>query len=248
MQKAYFTCMSGKLYVGLSGYSYKPWQGEGRFYPAELKQREFLWFYSQHYNAVEMDGTWYRMPSEKAVEDWIAGAPEGFKYTFKAHRSITHIKRLNEESFDSITFMKGRVEPVLKAGKLGTIFFQCPPSFKRNDKRLLTLLEWLPKDHPWAIEFRNTSWNVPEVEEMLRAHNVAWVAWDTDEEHGQRRDTGPFYYARLRRENYSDEELAGWADWFRGILEKGKDCYVFIKHEDEGSPWVDANRLLAMMK
>lgn len=239
--------MSGKLYVGLSGYSYKPWQGEDRFYPVGLKQREFLSYYSDRYNAVEMDGTWYRMPSEKAVQDWLTGAPEGFKYTFKAHRSITHIKRLNTDGFDSITFMKDRVAPMLKAGKLATIFFQLPPSLRRSDKRLMGLLEFLPKDHPWAIEFRHESWNVPEVEEMLREHNVSWVSWHTDEAEGQRRDTGPIYYARMRRSDYPDSELELWANWFRSILDQGKDCYVFFKHEDEGSPWIDADRLLKLM-
>lgn len=232
------------LYVGLSGYSYKPWQGEGRFYPPEMKQKEFFKYYSDRYRAVEMDGTWYRMPSEAGVAQWTADAPEGFKYTFKMHRNVSHIARLKLDSLDSVKFFLKRLEPLEKAGGLGAVYFQLPPNFKRNDERLVQFLDAIPPGHPYAVEFRNETWFVPGIEEIMRAHNVAWVSWDTDDVPGQRRDTGSFIYARLRCENYTDEQLASWAAWFRQAAEKGKDCYAFIKHEDEGSPWVDADRLL----
>ena len=236
------------LYVGLSGYSYKPWQGEGRFYPPELKQKQFLEYYAGKYNAVEMDGTWYRMPSEAGVKGWIDGSPEAFKYTFKMHRNVSHISRLKVDSMDSVKFFLKRLEPLEQAGKLGAVFIQLPPNFKRNDERLVAFLTELPRPHPYAIEFRNETWFVPEVEEILRAHDVAWVSWDTDDVPGQRRDTGSFIYARMRREGYTDEQLDDWAKWFKAAMDKGKDCYVFIKHEDEGSPWVDADRLLTRFK
>ena len=82
------------LYVGLSGFSYKPWQGEGRFYPPELKQKDFFAYYAERYEAVEMDGSWYRMPAETAVASYKQAAPEGFKFCFKAHRQVTHMARL----------------------------------------------------------------------------------------------------------------------------------------------------------
>jgi len=235
------------LYVGLSGYSYKPWQGEGRFYPLDIKQKDFLRYYAEHYNAVEMDGTWYRMPSEAGVLGWLNGSPDGFRYTFKAHRDITHMKRLKPESIDSLKFFLKRLEAMEKGGKLASVFFQLPPNFKRNDERLQEFLNVLPEGHPYAIEFRNETWFVDEVEAMLRARGVAWVSWDTDEVAGQRRDTGDFIYARMRRESYTDEQLQRWCSWFKAGLDKGKDVYVFFKHEDEGSPWIDADRLLMMM-
>jgi len=236
-----------QFYVGLSGYSYKPWQGEGRFYPPELKQKQFLSYYAERYNAVEMDGTWYRMPSEAGVKSWLEGSPEGFRYTFKVHRNVSHVSRLKPESIGSVKFMLERLAPLEKAGKMGALYVQLPPNFKRNDVRLKEFLEGLPPGHPYGIEFRNESWFVPEVEEMLRNHKVAWVAWDTDEVAGQRRDTGHFLYVRMRRESYTDEKLKSWADWFQRALDQGKDCYAFIKHEDEGSPWIDADRLLKLM-
>ena len=236
-----------ELYVGLSGYSYKPWQGEDRFYPPDLKQKQFFNFYQKHYPAVEMDGTWYRMPGEKAVEGWDLQAEPSFRYTFKAHRNITHLGRLKVESIDSLKFMRKRLEPLEKKGLLGAIFFQLPPNFKRNDQRLREFCESLPQPFPYAMEFRNESWFVPEVESILAEHNVAWASWDTEDVPGQQRNSGNIIYSRMRRETYTDEQLGHWAKWFERALAAGKDCYVFFKHEDEGSPWIDADRLLRMM-
>jgi uncharacterized protein YecE (DUF72 family) len=235
------------FYLGLSGYSYKPWQGEGRFYPPELKQKEFLRYYSERYNAVEMDGTWYRMPSESAVQVWLNGSPVDFRFTFKTHRDITHLGRLKADRLPSVKFMVDRLEPLKKAGKLAAVFMQLPPNFKRNDDRLREFVAGLPEGYPYAVEFRNETWFVPEVEALLREYNITWVGWDTDDVPGQRRDTGSFLYARMRRENYTDEQLKDWAGWFQKALDAGKDCYVFFKHEDEGSPWIDAERLRKIM-
>src|SRR3989440_7650934 len=203
------------LYVGLSGYSYKEWKGEGRFYPEDTKQKDFFKFYCGKYCAVEMDGTWYRMPSEAAVQSWLSTTPENFKYTFKAHRNVSHKARLKPESLGSMKFMLERLAPIEKAGKLACVFVQLPPTFKRNDERLPTFLEGLEKPHPYAIEFRNETWFVPEVEEILKEFNVPLVSWDTEEVAGQRRDTGPFLYARMRQQDYTDELLRYWADWFK---------------------------------
>jgi uncharacterized protein YecE (DUF72 family) len=235
-----------KLYVGLSGYAYRPWQGEGRFYPADLKQREYLSYYSERFPAVEMDGSWYRLPSDETIAKLIDGSPQGFHFSFKAHRNITHIGRLKVESLGILTEMLKRAAPMELAGKLACIFFQLPPNMKRNDERLRAFLEALPPGHSYAVEFRNETWFVDEVDAMLREFGVAWVSWDTDEIAGQRRDTASFLYARLRRSTYTDEQLAGWVEWFRNAVAAGKDCFLFFKHEDEGSPWIDANRLLAM--
>jgi uncharacterized protein YecE (DUF72 family) len=241
-----------KAWIGLSGYSYKPWQGEGRFYPVGLKQTEFLTYYLGRYNAVEMDGTWYQMPAEKSVAEWNAKTPDNFRFSFKLHRKITHISRLRLDSLDSLNFMLKRLGPLAAAGKLGPFLIQLPPNLKRIDERLLDFVSHLPTEvegvaslpRPlaWAIEFRHESWNVPEVETILRDHNVAWVAAETDDTPAQRRDTGPCHYARLRRSEYSTEALQEWARYFEGT---GKDCFIYCKHEDEGAPWVWADVLAA---
>jgi len=249
-----------KAWIGLSGYSYKPWQGEGRFYPPGLKQSEFLGFYQARYDAVEMDGTWYRMPSEKSVEEWARFGPPGtaspfdFRYSFKLHRQITHMARLRLTSIDSLHFMLKRLGPLAAAGKLGPFLIQLPPNLKRDDERLSQFLDHLPtsiedvaalaRPLEWAVEFRHDSWNVPDVETIMRNHRVAWVASDTDAAAAQRRDTGPSHYARLRRSEYTPDALRDWASYFAGTC---KDCYIFCKHEDEGSPWIWADWLAAAL-
>lgn len=238
--------------IGLSGYSYKPWQGEGRFYPVGLKQTEFLDFYKARYDAVEMDGTWYRMPGEKAVDEWNSRSPDDFRFSFKLHRQITHMSRLRLDSLDALKFMLKRLGPLAASGKLGPFLVQLPPNFKRNDERLSDFLSnlpteiegvaSLPRPLEWAVEFRHDSWNVVEVEDIMRERNIAWVAADTDETAAQKRDTATCHYARLRRTEYSEEALQEWARYFVGT---GKPCYVYCKHEDDGAPWVWADSLLS---
>ena len=232
-----------RIYIGLSGYAYKPWQGEGRFYPVGLKQKEFFAYYADHFEAVEMDGTWYQMPSEKSVAAWIAQCPEGFKYTFKVHRQVSHFSRLQETAIDPMKFFADRLKPAVEAGVVGCIYIQLPPNLKRTDDRLEKFLPHLPQGPAWGIEFRHETWNTDDVEEILRTHGVAFVASDMDELKGVRRDTGSVIYSRMRRENYTDEDMASWAHWFHEKCESGKDVFVFMKHEDDGSPWVDAERL-----
>lgn len=244
--------MNAKAWIGLSGYSYKPWQGEGRFYPPELKQTQFLDYYQGRYHAVEMDGTWYRMPGEKAVEEWNAKTPGDFRFTFKLHRKITHMSRLKLDSLDALRFMLKRLGPLAVVGKLGPLLVQLPPNFRRNDERLQEFVANLPGEiegvaalpHPlrFAIEFRHESWEAPEVEAILRSGNVAWVAADTDETAAQRRDTADFHYARLRKSDYDAGALRDWADYFRATA---KECFIYCKHEDEGAPWIWADALTA---
>jgi uncharacterized protein YecE (DUF72 family) len=232
------------VHVGLSGFSYKPWQGEGRFYPAELKQKDFLAYYSKRYDAVEMDGTWYRMPTEAAVEGWKNIAPDAFTFCCKVHRDISHMLRLKPECQESLKFMQQRIAPLAQAGKLGPLLVQLPPNMKRNDERLAEFLEAAPKTHRYALEFRHESWVCGEVESILRNNDAAWVAAETDDDAAVRRDTASFAYCRLRKSDYESAELEEWAAYLKSL---DKPSFVFLKHEDEGSPWIFADELLAKL-
>lgn len=236
-----------RIVVGLSGYSYKPWQGEDRFYPPGLKAKEFLAYYAERYTGVEMDSTWYRMPSKENLQAWMDGTPDGFMFTFKAHRKISHIARLKPDCFDSVDFLTDRLKPVHAAGKLGCVFVQLPPNFKKNAERLRIFCEHLNQDLPWGIEFRNETWNDEETDDIMRQYQIARVAWEVDEADGVRRDTGRVLYTRMRKEEYSDELLDSWAEWFKAGRNAGKNGLIFFKHEDEGSPWVDADRFLTRL-
>lgn len=249
-----------KVHIGLSGYSYKPWQGEDRFYPPEIKQKGFLDFYVGRYDSVEMDGTWYQMPKKEAVQSYIDRTPENFTLCFKLHRNITHVARLKETGDDSLKFMLGRLVPLARTGRLGPLLVQLPPNLKRDDERLARFLSVMPRSVPveddggpvvpikYAIEFRNETWHAPEVEEMLRADNVAWVCSDTDEADGQRRDTADFHYIRMRKSDYAPDALDKWAEYYNAATASGKDLFVFCKHEDEGHPWIWADYLLTKVQ
>ena len=232
------------VHVGLSGFSYKPWQGEGRFYPADLKQKEFLSYYSTRYDAVEMDGTWYRMPTEAAVDSWKQTAPDRFTFCCKVHRDISHMRRLKPESQESLKFMQERIAPLAQANKLGPLLVQLPPNMKRNDDRLAEFLASAPKSHRYALEFRHESWVSDEIEAILRSNNAAWVAAETDEDKAVRRDTADFAYCRLRKSEYESGELTDWAAYLKAL---DKSAYVFLKHEDEGAPWIFADELWAKL-
>jgi uncharacterized protein YecE (DUF72 family) len=237
-----------QAHIGLSGYSYKPWQGPGRFYPATLKQAGFLGYYATRYDTVELDGVWYRLPTEKAVADWLASTPADFLFAPKVHRQITHRARLKPECYDFIQVMLNRLKPLASAERLGPLLIQLPPNMKRDDDRLASFLGQLPASVRWAIEFRHESWHDTSVELLLRRFNVSWVAADSDERPVECRDTADFWYVRLRRSAYDDGDLESWAGRIREMVGEGKSCFVYCKHEDEGSPWVWADRLLQLVR
>jgi uncharacterized protein YecE (DUF72 family) len=237
-----------QAHIGLSGYSYKPWQGPGRFYPATLKQAGFLGYYATRYDTVELDGVWYRLPTEKAVADWLASTPADFLFSPKVHRQITHRARLKAECYDFIQVMLNRLKPLASAERLGPLLIQLPPNMKRDDDRLANFLGQLPASMRWAIEFRHESWHDTSVELLLRRFNVSWVAADSDERPVECRDTADFWYVRLRRSAYDDGDLERWAGRIREMVGEGKSCFVYCKHEDEGSPWVWADRLLQLVR
>ena len=235
------------VHVGTSGFAYPPWRGEGRFYPEGLPQTRFLTYYAGRYDTVEMDGTWYRMPSEKTVATWLERTPEGFLFAPKAHREISHFRRLKPEALDTTAFLAGRLAPLAAAGRLGPVLLQLPPNFRRHDERLDSFLAAAPTGLRWAVEFRHDSWHDPDVEDILRRHDAAWVAADTDDADAQRHDTTGFRYARLRKSAYPESALAGWATWCREAAAAGQDCFVYLKHEDDGAPWLWADRLLELV-
>jgi uncharacterized protein YecE (DUF72 family) len=189
------------------------------------------------------------MPTEKAAEGWVAKTPADFKFCFKAHKDVSHLRRLKQEAVEALQFQIGRLASVVTAGKMGPTLIQLPPNFKRNDERLASFLQGMPREKNgvplrYAMEFRNESWNAKEVEDALTGHGVAWACVETDDVPAQKRDTADFIHCRLRRTEYDDARLRDWAAFLRGAQ---KECFVFCKHEDEGSPWVWADKLLAFL-
>ena len=218
-----------KLSVGTSGYSYKEWKGP--FYPEKLAAKDMLPFYAERLSAVEINNTFYRMPKTSVVESWREQVPDGFRFSIKASRRITHFKRLKEA--DEETSYLLRTTAAL-GDRLGVLLFQLPPNLKADVARLAKFLELLPEGTPAAFEFRHESWRDDEVHACLRERGCALVQVDDeDRSHEEIVSTGRFGYLRLRRPGYARGGLAAWAA--RITAQDWDEAFVFFKHEDAGA-------------
>jgi len=215
--------------VGTSGYSYKEWKGS--FYPEKLPAKDMLRFYSERLSTVEINATFYRMPQKSMLENWKEQVPDTFRFSLKAPQRITHFKRLKETDEDTKYFFE--TVSILE-GQLGVVLFQLPPNMKKDLPRLEAFVNTLPQQPPAAFEFRHPTWFDDDVLELLRSQNRALVVSDTDDMPTTHIDkTADWGYLRLRRVNYSEENLAEWLERIRA--QGWKETFVFFKHEDEGT-------------
>jgi uncharacterized protein YecE (DUF72 family) len=216
-----------RTFVGTSGFSYPQWKGH--FYPEDLPASKMLAYYASQFATVEINNTFYRMPTAKTVQGWADQVQEGFRLVLKAPQRVTHTKSFSE-SGDSIRFFFESAQ--LLGPKLGPVLFQFPPWMRMDLDKLGAFLALLPKDKLMAMEFRHASWFVEEVFALLRAANVSLVAAETDEAAPHLIQAGSFGYLRLRKTAYAEGEIEAWA---RRIQEQPwGEAYVFFKHEDEG--------------
>lgn len=218
------------IQVGTSGYSYKEWKGS--FYPDDLPADQMLRFYARHLGAVEINNTFYRMPRRSMLEKWALQVPDGFQFVLKAPQRITHRERLRD-SGESVAFLMEQARAL--GDKLGPILFQTPPNLRADVDLLRAFLAVLPDGQRAAFELRHESWATDEVRDVLREHNAALCTADTEDtdEDEPIVATADWGYLRLRRCDYTDDDLARW----RGHVaaQPGwRDAYVFFKHEDGG--------------
>ena len=217
------------IWFGTSGFSYKEWRPI--FYPEGLSDKQFLQYYASRLNSVEIDYTFYRMPSAKTIEGWKAATPEHFKFTLKASQQITHRQRLRVPS-DALDYFLG-VVPGLE-NRLGMVLYQLPPFFKCDRQKLETFVAVLPRGIRSAFEFRHDSWFNDDVYQLLRAHNIALCIHDADDHTTPTELTAGFTYVRLRRSLYDDAQRMMWQDRIRGWARDGVEVFAYIKHE--GNP------------
>ena len=217
------------LYVGTSGYSYKEWKGS--FYPEKIPAKEMLSYYAGRLSTVEINATFYRMPQKSMLENWKEQVPPTFRFSLKAPQRVTHFKRLKETEDDTKYFFE--VAETL-GDQLGVVLFQLPPNMKKDLPRLEKFLEQLPASPRAAFEFRHPTWFDDDVLEVLKGRNRALVVSDTDDMPTTHIDkTADWGYLRLRRLNYSEENLIEWVG--RINQQQWSDTFVFFKHEDEGT-------------
>jgi uncharacterized protein YecE (DUF72 family) len=211
------------VHIGCSGWNYRDWRE--RVYPAGLPARRWLQHYSTLFDTVEVNTTFYRLPSRDAVANWAAETPSGFVFAVKASRYLTHIKRLTDLGPGVERFYE-RIEPLIEADKLGPVLWQLPGNFKYDSERLRAALEQLPPGRH-CFEFRHPTWFTEEGYELLRRHGVALVIGVTPERPFQTQELTAdwtflrFHYgARGRRGNYSATELQEWAHRIRAWRRK----------------------------
>jgi uncharacterized protein YecE (DUF72 family) len=217
------------IWIGTSGYNYPEWKGS--FYPEKLPAAKMLPYYAERFATVEINYTFYRMPTEKLTSGWAAETPAPYKLTLKAPRRITHDSRLKNCTELVETFC--RVAGTL-GDKLGALLFQLPPNLKKDLAVFDKFLADLPPKVVAAFEFRNTSWLDDEVYERLRARNLALCIADSERLSTPVQITADYAYFRLRDEFYTPDDIGRWADVIRRETSNCRDVFVYFKHEEQG--------------
>lgn len=240
---------------GTSGYSFKQWRGA--FYPEKLSEKLFLPYYAERLCTVELNNTFYRMPTVAAVSGWCSAVSPDFRFSVKAPQRITHMTRLKEPEVLLADF-----ERVVRGfgPQLGVVLFQFPPQFSVKFERLQEFRRLWPRELPTALEFRHPSWDNDEVRAWMREHELAWVVNDGDEAEDEEPGAlpaaspadgpdqarleaavgGGLLYVRLRKAEYTEAELTQWAQ--RLAATSAATAFAFFKHEVQGPGYALALR------
>lgn len=238
--------MDVALRIGCSGWSYKDWRG--LVYPAELPQRLWLTHYQELFDTVELNATFYRLPTESAVEGWARAARPGFEFAVKLGAFGSHRMKLR----DAASWLPNHLDRVERLGAhLGPTLVQLPPRWKRNTERLEAFFAVAPSDLRWAVELREPSWLHDDVFEVLRRHNVALCVHDLLPDHPFEL-TADFTYIRFHgpdalnqqyHGSYGPERLERWASLMRDVLARGRDVYAYFNNDWFGHAVHDATYL-----
>jgi uncharacterized protein YecE (DUF72 family) len=231
---------SGELRVGTSGFQYDHWLNV--FYPEDLPWSQWLEYYAARFDTVELNVTFYRLPSLKTFESWRRRAPKNFLYAVKFSKYATHQKRLAEQEETIDAFLAG-AEHLDEF--LGPILVQLPPYWRVNAERLNAFLEVAPKRHRWTVEFREPSWLTGEVYEVLKRHRAALCIHDKLDDHPWEL-TADWTYLRFHgpdggnRKKYSSQKLLACARKVARLLAEGVDVYAYFNNDLEGHAVEDA--------
>jgi uncharacterized protein YecE (DUF72 family) len=224
------------VHIGCSGWNYTDWRGV--LYPKGLPTTRWLERYAEVFDTVEINNTFYRLPSRDAVRGWVEQSPAGFTFAVKSSRYLTHIKRLTDME-QGVARLLERLEPLTGSPKMGPMLWQLPANFKRDDERLAHALDHLPAGRH-AFEFRDPSWFDDEVLETLRRHGVALVIGDHPERPWQPHEvTADFTFVRFhhghrgRRGNYSQTELDEWARELKRLARRS-EVFAYFNNDWEG--------------
>ncbi len=216
------------VHVGTSGYSYPEWRGS--FYPERFAAARMLPYYAERFDTVELNNTFYRMPTLRAVAAWAEQTPPAFRFALKAPRRITHEARLRDVAEPLRAFL----DAARALGpKLGPLLFQLPPTLRKETGRLGELLALIPPEFRVALEVRHASWLAEDVYQALRDRNAALCVADTETGTTPAIATADFGYLRLRDRGYAPAALAEWGRLARRA--EWRDAFVYFKHEESGT-------------
>lgn len=225
-----------KHYIGTSGWSYDEWVGD--FYPDGTRKSDYLEYYIDQFNSAEVNATFYRLPFENMVKGWRNKASDDFVYSIKGNRRITHYNKMQgiDEYLDRFL---SRVEQL--GTSLHSIFWQFPPSFEKDTKRLESFLQLLPDNQQFAFEFRHTSWLDDEIYNLLEKANAAIVWQSSGKFPDDCTPTADFIYIRFHgltgyKYSYDQTELEPWAKIIQNQLEEGRDAQVYFNNTGGNAP------------
>ena len=239
----------GNIHIGTSGWQYDHWRGP--FYPDDLSKNDFLSYYAERFQTVEINNSFYQLPKKETLNRWRDKVPAEFIFSFKASRYITHMKKLKDPA-DSLTRML-EVIPALD-GKLGPILFQLPPRWGFNPERLYDFLEALPGDYRYAFELRDESWLDSQAYDALTEMGAAFCIYEIGGRKSPKEITADFVYIRLHgptdepyQGRYSTRTLSGWAGAISAWVRQGREVFCYFDNDEAGSAAQDALRLQDML-
>lgn len=235
--------------IGTSGWHYAHWRGP--FYPKDLAAAKMLCWYVQHFDSVELNNTFYRLPTDDALRIWYEQTPADFRFALKASRYITHRKRLLEPENTVKNFLP-QVEKLKE--KLGPILFQLPPRWHANAERLERLLQLLPQQHRYTFEFRDPSWNHSQIHAILRRYNAAYCIAEIAGYQSPIELTADFTYVRLHgpgerayQGSYSKAQLRRWAQLIEHWTSTLRDVFFYFDNDQFGFAAQNALQLRHMI-
>jgi uncharacterized protein YecE (DUF72 family) len=239
----------GKIYIGTSGWHYKHWKGT--FYPQDIKDAEQFSYYSRYFKTVEINNSFYRLPTLKTFTDWKKASPARFIFSVKASRYITHMKKLKADPESISNFFTNAAG---LGAKLGPILFQLPPGWKVNVERFSGFLPTLPSAHRYTFEFRNQTWYTDEIYALLRKYNCAFCIYELERHLTPLQETADFIYIRLHgpgnkyQGSYTKAALKKWAQRCLDWQQQKKDVFVYFDNDQEGYAAFNALQLEELVK
>ncbi|HJT90102.1 MAG TPA: DUF72 domain-containing protein, partial [Bryobacteraceae bacterium] len=208
---------------------------------------QFLKHYSERLNCVEINYTFRRLPSASTLESWVGQTPAGFVFAVKANMRITHILRLKNAEQATEIFLKA-IDPLRTSRRLGPILFQLPPQMKCDLGLLKSYVGFLPRGMRYAFEFRHESWLADAVYAELREHNISLCVAESERLEVPEVITADFVYYRLRKPDYTEQDVEAFAARSKEWLATGRDLYLMFKHEESPEGALNAEMVLRKVR